>query len=346
MRRIAGVLGVLTIVLVVLLTAKLKAQAAQLRGPTGGSAEIEGTEVRVAGKLSARLVDVKVKKGDAVKKGDVLVRLDCAEPEQFLAEAEGRLASTVAQAKAAQAQVYAATGQHQALSKAVSAAEAQADALVAQRDASKRQAERLDAVAGDVAFSNRDQVRASAQGLEHQVEAAQVSSQVSLAQAKAAGGQARAAAAQAEAAEIAIRVAQTTLARARLTAAECELHAPRDAVVEDVPFEEGELVSPGAVLVKLIDLHEVKATFYLPNAEVAVVKPGASAQVVADALPELTFQGTVRTVALKAEFTPRNIQTRTDRDRLVYPVEVAIANPDLKLRAGMPVQVTIPGTER
>jgi HlyD family secretion protein len=49
-------------------------------------------------------------------------------------------------------------------------------------------------------------------------------------------------------------------------------------------------------------------------------------------------------VATRAEFTPRNIQTRTDRDRLVYPVEVWIANPEGKLRPGMPVQVTLPGT--
>ena len=54
----------------------------------------------------------------------------------------------------------------------------------------------------------------------------------------------------------------------------------------------------------------------------------------------------VRTVAFEAEFTPRNIQTRTDRDRLVYPVEVTVQNRDGKLRAGMPVQVSIPGTGR
>ena len=68
--------------------------------------------------------------------------------------------------------------------------------------------------------------------------------------------------------------------------------------------------------------------------------------VVADAYPGASFEGTVRTVSLEAEFTPRNIQTRTDRDRLVYPVEVTVKNPGQKLRAGMPVQVTIPGTGR
>jgi len=346
MRKIAGVLTVLTAVLVVLLTAKLRAQEAQLRGPSGGSGEIEGTQVRLASKLSARIVELKAKEGEAVKAGELLVRLDCSEPEQLLAEAVGRLAAAQAQSKAAQAQAFTALGQQQAAAVAVNAAKAQAEALAAQRDASRRQAERLDSVAADVAFSNRDQVRASALGLEHQVEAAKASSQVSALQANAASGQVRAAQANVEGAESAIRIAETAVARAKLLVAECELRAPRDAVVEEVPFEPGALVSPGAVLVRLIDLREVKAPFYLPNAEIAAVKPGAEAQVQADAYPDQTFKGVVRTVSLKAEFTPRNIQTRTDRDRLVYPVEVAIANPDLKLRAGMPVQVTLPGTNR
>jgi HlyD family secretion protein len=102
-------------------------------------------------------------------------------------------------------------------------------------------------------------------------------------------------------------------------------------------------VGPGVVVVKLLDLTEVTATVYIPNAELASVKAGGQATVVADALPGENFTGTVRTVAVEAEFTPRNIQTRTDRDRLVYPVEVVVSNPQLKLRAGMPVQVTLAG---
>ena len=97
---------------------------------------------------------------------------------------------------------------------------------------------------------------------------------------------------------------------------------------------------------RLLDLSEVRATFYLPNAELAAVKLGAPALAVADAFPGEEFSGQVSTVAFKAEFTPRNIQTRSDRDRLVYPVEIVLANRAGRLRAGMPVQVTLPGTER
>ena len=89
------------------------------------------------------------------------------------------------------------------------------------------------------------------------------------------------------------------------------------------------------------------ATFYLPNAEVGAVKPGAARRRGRRRVARRDVRGDrARPSPLEAEFTPRNIQTRTDRDRLVYPVEVVVANRDGKLRAGMPVQVTLPGTGR
>ncbi len=134
--------------------------------------------------------------------------------------------------------------------------------------------------------------------------------------------------------------------RNRLLADECVLRAPRDAMVDDLPHEVGELVAAGQPLAKLVDLSEVKATFYLPNAEIGAAHPGGKATVVADAYPDRKFEGVVASVSAKAEFTPRNIQTRTDRDRLVYPVEVTVVNREGRLRDGMPVQVTIAGSGR
>ena len=91
----------------------------------------------------------------------------------------------------------------------------------------------------------------------------------------------------------------------------------------------------------MVDLAEVRATFYLPNAELAEARTDRSAELVADAWPGQRFTGRVITVANEAEFTPRNIQTRTDRDRLVYAIEIAVPNPEGRLRPGMPVQVTL-----
>jgi HlyD family secretion protein len=289
---------------------------------------------------------MKVREGDRVSAGDLLVRLDCADPAAQLAEAEARLAAARAQAVAAGVQIQASRRSKVAAGAAGEAARAQAAALASQRDAAERQAKRLAALPSDVAESSIDQTQASAAGLAHQAQAANAQAAATAAQFRAAEVGIHAASAQADAAAAQMRAAEAAVERVRLLATECEIRAPRAAEVALLPHEAGELVAPGAVLARLVDLSEVTATFYLPNAEVGVVKPGAKAVVVADAWPEERFEGTVRTVALEAEFTPRNIQTRSDRDRLVYPVEVVVRNRDGKLRAGMPVQVTLPETGR
>jgi len=290
MRRMIVFLVAVVAVLAGLLAYRLRVQAAIQSAPSGGSGEIEGTDIDLSSRVTARVVEVRIKKGDEVKSGALLLLLDCSDPQAQLAEAEARLA----------------------------AARAQAAAQVAQRDAAERQTRRLEAVASDVSYQSRDQTRAAAEGLTQQTRAA----------------------------EAQIRAGDAALARARILVAECEVRAPRDAVVNDLPHEVGELVPAGQALVKLVALDPAKATFYLPNAELAAARPGAKAVVVADAWPGERFEGVVTTVAAKAEFTPRNIQTRSDRDRLVYPIEVTLPNPERKLRPGMPVQVILPGTER
>jgi len=346
MRRVVLVLTVLVLALGGLVATRLRMQERALRGPTGGAGEIEGTEVDLSSRISARVIRLHVKKGAAVKKGDRLVSLDCADARSSLSEAQERLTAAQEQALAAEASIGAARATQQVADSARVASEAQAASLSAQRDATLRQASRLDTLIDDVALSSRDQTRASAEGLSHQVEAFRAQARASQDQARAAGASWKASAAQAQAAHASARAAAASMARVQLLVDECEMAAPRDALVTELPHEEGELVAPGTILVRLLDLSEVRATFYLPNAELGSVKLGAHAVAVADAFPGEKFPGQVSTVAFKAEFTPRNIQTRSDRDRLVYPVEVVLANSAGKLRAGMPVQVTLPGTER
>ena len=58
-----------------------------------------------------------------------------------------------------------------------------------------------------------------------------------------------------------------------------------------------------------------------------------------DSFPGEIFTGTVSSIAGKAEFTPRNVQTIESRKTTVYAVKLAVANPDGKLKAGMPADV-------
>ena len=341
MRRVVIVLAVLVAVLTTLISLRLWTQARALSAPSGGSGEIEGITVDLSSRVGARIAEVKVREGQRVKQGDLLLRLDCSDPQAQLAEAEARLAVGRAQAVAAGAQATASERNRVAAGASQDAAKAQAQALQAQAEAAVRQAKRLASIPADVAASNLDQTEASASGLSSQAAAARAQAAASAEQVRASQAGIHAASAQAEAALAQVRAGEAQVVRMRLLVDECEIRAPRDAEVAKLPHEAGELVSPSTTLVRLVDLSAMTATFYLPNAEVGAVKPGGRAVVVADAWPDEEFEGTVKTVALEAEFTPRNIQTRTDRDRLVYPVEVAVVNRDGKLRDGMPVQVTL-----
>ncbi|HEX9052357.1 MAG TPA: efflux RND transporter periplasmic adaptor subunit [Anaeromyxobacter sp.] len=341
MRRVLIVLAAVVVVLTALITLRLWTQARALSAPSGGSGEVEGTIVDLSSRVGARIAELRVREGQVVKKDDLLVRLDCSDPQAQLAEAEARLAAAQAQAAAAGAQAKASERSRLAASASREAAAAQAEALEAQRDAAVRQAKRLASIPEDVAASSVDQTEASASGLTRQAAAARAQAAASGEQARAAESGIHAASAQAQAALAQVKAGEAQVARARLLVDECDVRAPRDAEVAKLPHEAGELVQPSTTLVRLVDLSEVTATFYLPNAEIGAVKPGGRAKIVADAWPGETFEGTVKTVALEAEFTPRNIQTRTDRDRLVYPIEVVVANRDGKLRDGMPVQVTL-----
>jgi HlyD family secretion protein len=345
-KRVAILFTLLVGVLGTLLFVRLRMQGQALRGPAGGSAEIEGTQIDLASRIGARIERIHVKKGDAVKKNDLLLTFDCADSRAAVAELEARLLAAEAQARAAELSTGAARGNRQVAASAKVAAEAQAAALSAQRDAALRQSKRLEMLANDVALSNRDQTKSSAEALEQQVKSMQAQAAANQDQMQSAGATWRASSAQAQAAQESAHAVAANLQRGRLLAAECELRAPRDAWVSEVPHEEGELLAPGAVVIRLLDLREVRATFYLANAELGAVKTGAAVEAMADAYPGERFSGHVSNVAFNAEFTPRNIQTRSDRDRLVYPIEVVLANRDDKLRAGMPVDITLVGTGR
>ena len=104
MRRVLVVLVVLVVAMSSLIAGRLYMQRRAASGPSGGSGEIEGTAIDLSSRVSARVVKLSVREGQAVRKGDLLVTLDCSDPEALLAEAEARLASARAQSGAAETQ--------------------------------------------------------------------------------------------------------------------------------------------------------------------------------------------------------------------------------------------------
>jgi HlyD family secretion protein len=338
------ILGALVSALLVFaLYARIRAQEASEAGPSGGSGVVEGTSVDLGSRISGRLLRVVAVEGAEIHAGDLVAELDCAEPAARLAEADARISVAEAQVDAARAQVLVARRSRGAASVMTGVADAQAAVLTTHEVTAQRELERIGTLGEFAPPQRRDTAQDSLEALQHQREGAEAQRRASRAQASVAGAQGDAAAAAVVAAERTLAALAAVRTVAQIAVDECSVHATRDGTVDEVFYEAGEVVAPGAVLVRLVDLTSVTATFYLPNAELSAISGGQGAHVVADAWPGHTFDGTVQTVATEAEFTPRTVQTRSDRDRLVYPVEVRIANPERLLRPGMPVQVTLAG---
>ena len=300
MRRIAVVVTVVVIALVALLGVRLWVQARARNAPPGGSGEIEGTTVDVSARIAARVLKLVAVKGRPVKAGDVLVELDCADQGAALAEAEARLAAARAQASAAEANVDATRRTREAAAASEVAARAQVEALAAQRDAARREAARLESLPEDVSVSARDRARSGADQLSAQTQAAEAQARASAEQSRASALAIQASSAQASSSVASVKASGQAARRSQLLAEECVLRAPRDAMLDDLPHEVGELVGAGQPLARLVDISEVKATFYLPNAEIGAARPGGKATVVADAFPDRKFEGVVASVSSKA----------------------------------------------
>lgn len=339
-RKIVGVVVMLGLVSG-LLGWRIWMQEAALRGPAGGSGVVEGRTIRLSSRVGGRIEALPVAEGDAVEAGALVVQLDCVEAEAALAEAEAGVAGAQEQANAAARAAEAARAAAGAAGATAAAADAQARAVQTQGSAAERQAGRLDAVVDDISAAQRDQARSTADATLLQAQAADAQRRAGSAQARAASDQAAAAEAQAAAAARMVAAAEARRSRARLAVDECTLTSPQPGFVQLLPYEVGELVAPGATLATVVDMRVARASFYLPNADLAAARPGGAARVIADAWPGEVFEGTVATVATEPEFTPRNIQTRSDRDRLVYRVEVEVDNPDGRLRPGMPIVVKL-----
>ena len=110
--------------------------------------------------------------------------------------------------------------------------------------------------------------------------------------------------------------------------------------------EVGEVVSPGTPLVVLANLYDIWAYFYVPYSMLYKLSVG---QNVVGILPEadnMKFNGRIVKINEVAEFTPKNVQTRDERTRLVYGVKVQFDNPKLILKAGMTIESTLLPNEK
>jgi HlyD family secretion protein len=113
------------------------------------------------------------------------------------------------------------------------------------------------------------------------------------------------------------------------------LYSPLDGVVLSKNAEVGETALPGMSLLTLGDLSTVWIKVYITEPDLGRVKLAQKARVTTDAFPDKPHWGRVSWVSDQAEFTPKNVQTKDERARLVYAVKILLDNPDRTLKPGM-----------
>ena len=139
-----------------------------------------------------------------------------------------------------------------------------------------------------------------------------------------------------EAARSVISAARAALDQTAVQLDYTDLRSPRVGIITSRNVEPGEVVTPGREVLTLSDLATVDLKIFVDETEIGKVKPGQKAEARVDTFPGRTFPGTVTFISPEGEFTPKIIQTRKERVKLVYLVKVSIPNAGMELKSGMP----------
>lgn len=285
-------------------------------GFVSGNGRIEATEIDVATKLAGRVQNIMVNEGDFVQTGQPLaqMQIDVLEAQRDEARAQNQKASNGV--TSAQAQVTARESD-----------KAAAQAVVAEReselDAAQRRLKRTEALAkADVtSVQELDDDRARVRSAEAALSAAKA--QVAAAQAAI-----EAARAEVVGAQSTVVASKATITRIEADITDSQLKSPRDGRVQYRIAQPGEVLGAGGKVLNLVDLGDVYMTFFLPERAVGRVALGSEARIVLDAAPQYVIPAKVSYVASTAQFTPKTVETASERQKLMFRVKAQI---DLEL---------------
>lgn len=277
-----------------------------------GNGRIEATEIDISTKLSGRISDILVNEGDFIRAGQTLVKMDIDSLIAQQDEAAASLHQTETNVAAAEAQV--------ALRKSDATA---AQALVAQReaelDAAKRRLVRSETLSREGAASVQevDDDRAAVLG-------AQAALAATRAQAEAAVAAIKAAEAQLIGATAAVKAATASVAKVEVDIRDNELKSPRDGRVQFRVAQPGEVLGAGGRVLNVIDLSDVYMTFFLPSEAAGRLALGTEVRLVLDAAPDIPIPATVSFVSSTAQFTPKTVETASERQKLMFRIKAQI----------------------
>lgn len=301
----------------------------------GGSGErleasgtVEATDADLGFNLPGRILEVTVREGDAVERGQLLATLDAAELEAKRAAAES-------QADAARALL--SELESGARSEDVAQARAGVRAAVERVESARREMDRARALHEGGAISREALDRATTAYELAEASLDQAREQLGAVESGPRSERIAAQRAAVGSAEAAIRQVDAALANA-------VVRAPFPGRVTIRHREPGETVQPGLPVLTVMDPDDRWVRIYIPEDRIGAVSVGQPARIASDTYPDREYAGRVVFIAREAEFTPRNVQTREERVKLVYAVRVQIiGDEELVLKPGVPADVLLLG---
>jgi HlyD family secretion protein len=304
------------IITVLAVAALVTWQMLRPKGPGAGfvssNGRIEAIEIDVSSKFGGRLQDILVADGDFVSAGQPLAHMQVLTLEAQRDEALAQHRQTVTAVASAEAQVAARESDRQAVL-----------AVVVQRkselDAAQRRLARSQTLAHEGASSEQelDDDRARMRNARAAVVAAEAQVQAALANTVAAR-------AQVAGARSTVDAAQATIERIKVDIIDSTLIAPRDGRVQYRIAQPGEVLAAGGKVLNLVDLGDVYMTFFVPETTAGKLALGSEVHLVLDAAPQYVIPAKISFVASTAQFTPKTVETASERQKLMFRVKAQI----------------------
>lgn len=142
-----------------------------------------------------------------------------------------------------------------------------------------------------------------------------------------------------------VKSAKAELANINISIAESKVFAPSDSYVQTIRVRPGDILQPGRPVAELLEKDQMWVKVYVPETQMAYVHINQPVSILIDAFPKRTFVGVIRQISEKAEFYPRNVQSRTDREHQVFGMKVYLDNKESIFKSGMSADVYIDSKE-
>jgi len=287
------------------------------------SGHVEATEVLISTKVSGTLEHLAVDEGSTVEAGQEIARIDTVDTRLALESAKAERALAQAELRLR----LAGTRKEEILEAKAHLVKAEADLAGAGRDL-----ERMEGLlaAGSGTTKSRDDARTR-----YEVAAASVEAARERFRRMEAGFRDE----EKDAARARHQGAEAGIARLEQQVEDAVIRSPVAGVVTQKLAEQGELMARGAGLVVVTDLGSAWLNAYIPEPDLGRVRLGQEAEVITD--DRQTRKGRISFIASRAEFTPKNVQTRDERVKLVFRIKVALDNEDGLFKPGMPAEARL-----